>query len=111
MAFSLFKKKKNKLIIQIISLILINIFVLVVATNIYFDSSKAIETLSKLGSRGDEVRQIQTKLKQLGYYKGTVDGIYGTLTKKAVMNFQKRNCGTENSSVSRTVGFVGRFVQ
>lgn len=50
-----------------------------------------VETLSKYGSRGDEVRQIQTKLKNWGYYSGSVDGIFGVDTKKAVLSFQKKN--------------------
>ena len=50
------------------------------------------ETLSKVGSRGDEVRRIQKKLKELGYYTGTVDGIFGARTQSAVKAFQ-RNCG------------------
>ena len=49
------------------------------------------ETLSKYGSTGSEVRQIQTKLKNWGYYSGNVDGIYGTQTKEAVIWFQRRN--------------------
>ena len=48
--------------------------------------------LSRFGSTGTEVKNIQTKLKSLGYYKGRVDGIYGTQTKNAVTAFQ-RNCG------------------
>ena len=48
--------------------------------------------LSRFGSTGSEVKSIQTKLKSLGYYKGSVDGIYGTQTKNAVTAFQ-RNCG------------------
>lgn len=47
------------------------------------------EVLSTLGSRGDEVRRIQTKLKSLGYFDGTVDGIYGVKTQSAVKRFQK----------------------
>ena len=47
--------------------------------------------LSKFGSSGDEVRQIQQKLKNWGYYNGTVDGIYGSKTLQAVKNFQKKN--------------------
>lgn len=47
------------------------------------------EVLSRLGSRGDEVRRIQTKLKSLGYFSGAVDGIYGVKTQSAVKNFQK----------------------
>ena len=55
-------------------------------------SREAKMTLSSFGSRGEEVRQIQTKLKSLGFYSGGVDGIYGTATKKAVTAFQK-SCG------------------
>lgn len=47
--------------------------------------------LSRQGSRGSEVRQIQTKLKQWGYYDGAVDGIFGSKTTAAVKLFQQRN--------------------
>ncbi len=52
----------------------------------------SITALSKQGSTGEEVRKIQKKLKELGYLSGSVDGIYGSKTKKAVIAFQK-NCG------------------
>lgn len=48
----------------------------------------AEEVLSKLGSQGDEVRRIQQKLRELGYYSGSVDGIYGVNTRSAVKKFQ-----------------------
>nr|WP_326522426.1 spore cortex-lytic enzyme [Faecalispora sporosphaeroides] len=51
----------------------------------------SLETLSRVGSRGNEVKQIQTKLKNWGYYSGSVDGIYGEQTKQAVIKFQKKN--------------------
>lgn len=47
--------------------------------------------LSKIGSRGSEVRAIQEKLKDRGLYKGSVDGIFGAGTQKAVRQFQKQN--------------------
>ena len=50
----------------------------------------AQEVLSKYGSQGEEVRQIQTKLKELGLYTGSIDGIYGSGTKNAVIQFQKQ---------------------
>lgn len=56
-----------------------------------FTKGGAIETLSKYGSSGTEVRQIQTRLKQWGYYNGSVDGVYGTGTKNAVTAFQKKH--------------------
>ncbi|MBR2287765.1 MAG: peptidoglycan-binding protein [Clostridia bacterium] len=40
------------------------------------------------GSSGDAVRDLQTKLKSLGYYSGSVDGTYGSATVTAVRNFQ-----------------------
>ena len=51
--------------------------------------SFGVSALSKIGTRSEEVRQIQTALKQKGYYKGNVDGIFGTVTKNAVINFQR----------------------
>ena len=38
-----------------------------------------------------ELRTAQTKLKRWGYYTGSVDGINGPLTKKAVRYFQSKN--------------------
>ena len=43
------------------------------------------------GSSGDQVRTLQKRLKDLGYYTGTVDGNYGDGTKSAVIAFQQRN--------------------
>ena len=45
----------------------------------------------KQGSRGQTVRKIQTKLKNWGYYTGSVDGIFGSKTKSAVKYFQRKN--------------------
>lgn len=47
--------------------------------------------LSKIGSTGQEVRSIQTRLKNWGYYTGSVDGIYGSKTLSAVKAFQRKN--------------------
>lgn len=43
------------------------------------------------GDRGDWVADLQQKLKDKGYYKGSVDGIYGKGTEDAVYAFQKAN--------------------
>ena len=43
------------------------------------------------GSSGETVKQIQTNLKKWGYYKGAVDGIYGSQTTAAVKSFQRKN--------------------
>lgn len=49
------------------------------------------EVLSKRGSYGSEVTAIQKKLKNWGYYTGSVDGIYGSRTETAVRYFQRKN--------------------
>lgn len=54
-------------------------------------SSLTVFSLSKFGSHSEEVRQIQKKLKNWGYYEGQIDGIFGSETKKAVIAFQKKN--------------------
>ena len=61
-----------------------------VSYNVFFRNGE-VEALSKYGSRGEEVRTIQTKLKRWGYYTGSVDGIYGSATLAAVKWFQRKN--------------------
>lgn len=43
------------------------------------------------GDSGDDVKNVQTRLKTLGYYTGTVDGKYGTGTVAAIVAFQTQN--------------------
>lgn len=43
------------------------------------------------GSSGREVRTMQQKLKNWGYYNGAVDGIFGPQTRRAVEYFQRKN--------------------
>ncbi len=47
--------------------------------------------LSRYGSQGEEVFKIQQRLLSWGYYKGDVDGIYGSATVAAVKKFQQKN--------------------
>lgn len=68
--------------------------------------------LSKNGSRGEEVRKIQTKLKNWGYYSGSVDGIYGWQTENAVKSFQKKNGLTADGVAGeKTLNAMGIFSQ
>lgn len=53
------------------------------------------------GSRGGEVKEVQRRLKQWGYYSGAVDGIFGSGTKKAVIAFQKKNGLTADGIVGK----------
>lgn len=45
----------------------------------------------KSGSEGTSVKQLQQRLKDLGYYTGTVDGKFGSGTTAAVKTFQTAN--------------------
>lgn len=66
-------------------------FTLLFQTQIGDMFSYSITTLSKYGSTGTEVRNIQTRLSNWGYYKGKIDGQYGYLTYSAVREFQRKN--------------------
>lgn len=80
------KRKIIPIILLIVSIITFIIY------NVYLrPDNNEVEALSKYGSRGDEVKQIQTKLKRWGYYYGNIDGIYGSQTLSAVKWFQSKN--------------------
>lgn len=71
-------------------------------------SSEDTQVLSRLGSRGDEVRRIQQKLKSLGFFDGTVDGIYGVKTQSAVRRFQKSvGITADGIAGSKTLLYLG----
>ena len=80
--------EKRKLIkFIIIEFLLVSLLGITLIFSKYENDMESVETLSKYGSRGSEVTQIQTKLKRWGYYSGSVDGIYGTQTVNAVKYF------------------------
>lgn len=53
------------------------------------------------GSKGGEVKEVQRRLKQWGYYSGPVDGIYGAKTVEAVKKFQRKNGLTPDGIAGR----------
>ena len=52
-------------------------------------SAKDVDSL-RMGDSGSAVKDLQTKLKKLGYYDGTVDSTFGSGTYAAVRAFQKK---------------------
>ena len=66
------------------------IFALLITLSLIMTSVPCF-ALSKIGSQGTEVRNIQTRLKAWGYYSYTVDGIYGWRTAEAVKKFQRKH--------------------
>lgn len=55
----------------------------------------------KQGSKGGEVKEVQRRLKLWGYYKGSVDGVFGAGTRSAVIAFQKKNGLTADGVVGK----------
>lgn len=55
----------------------------------------------RLGSTGDRVRSVQSRLKALGYLTGTVDGDFGEATERALKAFQRRNNLTADGIVGQ----------
>ena len=91
---------------------IISIFLLIILSTIIcffvMQSNNGVQALSKYGSQGEEVRQIQTKLKRWGYYNGSVDGIFGSKTLAAVKLFQKKNGLTvDGIAGSKTLAAMG----
>lgn len=74
----------------------------------YADSDSAVYAVSKYGSTGEEVKTLQKKLKELGYYNGEIDGIFGSQTQSAVKSFQ-RNVGITVDGIagSQTLLYLG----
>lgn len=81
-----FTKKQRKIAPFMIALT----FFVFIFYNLNFRNDE-IYALSKFGSTGNEVTQIQTKLKRWGYYNGSIDGVYGSKTVAAVKWFQTKN--------------------
>ena len=85
------------------------VFTIFLSYQVFFRNNET-EALSKYGSRGEEVRQIQTKLKRWGYYNGNVDGIYGSQTQKAVRWFQSKNgLAVDGIAGKNTLAAMGIF--
>ena len=78
------KNRRKKLITVLALIFTVNIFIAAMA-------QYASADLYKRGSSGSVVREIQTRLKNWGYYSGAVDGIYGSKTEAAVKYFQRKN--------------------
>ena len=49
------------------------------------------EPVLRTGSRSEEVKTLQSRLHDLGYYTDEIDGQFGAGTKAAVIDFQKAN--------------------
>lgn len=53
------------------------------------EATKPTPTTIKKGSKGEQVKQLQNKLKQLGYYNAETDSNFGSKTETALKTYQK----------------------
>ena len=77
-------REKKRLVLALALVFAVNIFIIALA-------QKASADLYTKGSSGATVSEIQSRLKNWGYYAGAVDGVYGSQTEKAVRYFQRKN--------------------
>ena len=77
------------------------------------DMEIAPTAVLKQGSKGNEVKEVQRRLKAWGYYNGTADGVFGAGTKNAVIAFQKKNGltadGVVGASTYKALGMTGSY--
>ena len=101
---NLIKRQKIFALLNIIA-----VFTIFLTYNLSFRNNEAF-ALSKYGSSGNEVIQIQTKLKRWGYYNGNIDGVYGSRTVAAVRLFQSKNGLTVDGIAGpKTLAAMGIF--
>ncbi len=87
------KNPENLKKLNIIKLFFMSLLFVILMTSMIFylikNTNKVTQTLSKFGSKGNEVTQIQQKLQEQGFYTGKIDGIYGKNTENAVIKYQQ----------------------
>ena len=74
----------KRMSLALVVIFAINIMIITIAQDAWASAYRK-------GSTGETVTQIQKKLKNWGYYDGTIDGVFGTKTEDAVKAFQKKN--------------------
>jgi peptidoglycan endopeptidase LytE len=78
-------KRNLKLCIAVLTIILT---IFLGSMNVQADYGS---TTLRYGMRGNDVKTLQIKLQNLGYFNHKVTGYFGSVTKTSVLNFQKAN--------------------
>lgn len=98
-------QSKKKLCLALIVVFAVNI--LIISLVQYVDAASY-----KKGSTGSVVSQIQTLLKNQGFYSGAVDGVYGSATEEAVKKYQKRfGLKVDGVAGQQTLSYMGIAAQ
>lgn len=86
---------KRLLIVGMVAVLAVTLSVVCVLSS----PQRAEAASLRQGSTGTLVRTVQTRLKDWGYYTGSVDGVYGSKTVAAVKYFQRQNGLTQDGVV------------
>lgn len=93
--------ERKRLALALAVIFALNIFIIALAQSASAD-------LYKRGSSGDVVTEIQTRLKNWGYYDGALDGVYGSRTEAAVRWFQQKNgLSADGQAGNQTLAALG----
>lgn len=95
--------KKWKVIISVI-------FAFLLTLGVCFGVGKQIVSVNPVVAvaTANEIKQVQQRLKEFGYYYGPVDGVYSEATKQAVIKFQKEyGLNAEGYIGPLTLGLLG----
>lgn len=93
--------ERKRLLLALAVIFALNIFIIALAQSASAD-------LYKKGSSGQVVTEIQTRLKNWGYYSGAVDGVYGSRTEAAVRWFQQKNgLSVDGQAGNQTLAALG----
>lgn len=77
------------------------IFILAAPLGVYLAVNDVSSAQQTQAITVNENKAVQQKLKELGYYSGSVDGVYGQGTRNAVIAFQKANGLTADGVVGQ----------
>ncbi len=93
--------RKRKLCLALAALFAVNILIICL--------TQTVDAVTyQRGSSGTGVTQVQTKLKNLGFYNGSIDGIYGSATESAVKAFQRsRGLTADGKAGPKTLSALG----
>lgn len=96
---------RKKLCFALVVVFVVNILIICLVQ--YVDAASY-----KKGSTGSVVSQIQTLLKNQGFYSGAVDGVYGSATEEAVKKYQKRfGLKVDGIAGQQTLSYMGISAQ